>query len=116
MQSLTFLLDKSAVSFLHLFQFFLNAGTHLQEHPHPLDAAKPYVLGVLGLGEAQIDCSTLLCLLFNHYSTSKCNKTQTKQNTVTITTAMPNRAIKKKIIAVCMAWPHLVVSNQSAAK
>jgi hypothetical protein len=33
-----------------------------------------------------------------------------------IITAMPNRAIKKKIIAVCMALPHLVVSNQSAAK
>jgi hypothetical protein len=34
---------------------------------------------------------------------------------VTITTATPNKAIKKKIIAVCMAWPHLVVSSQSAA-
>jgi len=33
-----------------------------------------------------------------------------------IITAMPNKAIKKKIIAVCMAWPHLVVSSQSAAK
>jgi hypothetical protein len=29
---------------------------------------------------------------------------------------MPNKAIRKKIIAVCMALPHLVVSNQSAAK
>jgi hypothetical protein len=32
-----------------------------------------------------------------------------------IITAMPNKAIMKKIRAVSI-WPHLVVSNQSAAK
>jgi len=39
----------------------------------------------------------------------------TKQSNVPRTTTMPNTAIRKKIIAVCMSWPHLVVSNQSAA-
>jgi hypothetical protein len=33
-----------------------------------------------------------------------------------IITAMPNKAIMKKIRAVSIVWPHLVVSNQSAAK
>jgi hypothetical protein len=116
MQPLIALLDKSAVSFLCLLNLFLNPCAHLQEHPHPLDTAKAYILGVFGLGKAQIDCSTLLCLFLNHQSTSHCNKNQTKQHSVPITTATPNKAIRKKIRAVCMAWPHLVESNQSAAK
>jgi hypothetical protein len=32
-----------------------------------------------------------------------------------IITAMPNNAIMKKIKAVSIAWPHLVVSIQSAS-
>jgi hypothetical protein len=35
---------------------------------------------------------------------------------VKITTTMPNKAIKKKVMAVSMSLPHLVESNQSAAK
>jgi hypothetical protein len=87
----------------------------LQEHPHPLDTAKPYILGVFGLGEAQRYGASLLCLFF-HHSTSKFKSTHTKQNSVMIITAMPNKAIMKKIRAVSIVWPHLVVSNQSAAK
>jgi hypothetical protein len=47
------------------------------------------------LGEANIHRPTQFCLLF-HQSTSHCNKTQIKQNIVTITTAMPNRAIMQE--------------------
>jgi hypothetical protein len=100
---------------LLFLNLFLNACTQPQKHSHPLHTAKPYILGVFGLGKAQIDCASQLCLFF-HQSTSKFKSTHTKQNSVMITTAIPNSAIKKKIRAVCMAWPHLVVSNQSGAK